>query len=80
MTILPKQPRLKLQPEAYRELHCHVLERDSWRCQVCGTMESLQVHHKQFQSRSGDDQETNLITLCYDCHNRAHSLKRPRAG
>jgi len=43
-------------------------------------MESLQVHHKQFRSRSGDDQEANLITLCNDCHNQAHGLKRPRAG
>jgi hypothetical protein len=24
--------------------------------------------------------EANLITICYDRHNRAHGLKRPRAG
>jgi hypothetical protein len=27
--------------------------RDSWRCQSCGTMSNLEVHHKQFRSHSG---------------------------
>lgn len=68
-TIPPKRPRLKLHPEAYRELYRQVLQRDSWRCYACGTMKNLQVHHLRFRSRSGDD-ETNLITLCVDCHNQ----------
>jgi len=71
--ILPKHPRLRLPPEAYRRLHRQVLERDGWRCQACGAMERLEVHHLQFRSRSGDDDETNLITLCGDCHREAHT-------
>jgi 5-methylcytosine-specific restriction endonuclease McrA len=74
-TIPPKRPRLKLHPEVYRELQRQVLERDRWRCQACGTMNKLQVHHLDFRSRCGNDDESNLITLCVDCHRRTHGLR-----
>jgi 5-methylcytosine-specific restriction endonuclease McrA len=70
--IRPKQPRLHLEPEAYEELRQQVLRRDGWRCQYCGTMSNLEVHHQQFRSQCGFDSETNLITLCDSCHTRAH--------
>ncbi len=72
--IAPKRPRLQLHREAYRDLQRQVLERDSWRCQSCGAMQNLQVHHLEFRSRSGDDDEMNLVALCVDCHTRAHEL------
>lgn len=68
----PKRPRLKLDPEAYRQLCREVLERDSWRCQSCGRMEVLQVHHIHPRGRLGDDAEENLITLCSECHQSFH--------
>jgi len=78
MTRIPhKGARLKLPPEAYRQLHRQVLERDGWRCQACGSVGKLEVHHLKFRSRSGDDDETNLITLCGDCHRQAHRLPSP---
>jgi len=70
--ISAKNPRLKLDATSYRELHRHVLERDGWRCQFCGSMQNLQVHHLKFRSQSGDDEEQNLITLCADCHEQMH--------
>ena len=50
-----KQPRLRLDTAAYQQLCRQVLERDGWRCQACGSMQQLQIHHKQFRSHSGDD-------------------------
>jgi 5-methylcytosine-specific restriction endonuclease McrA len=70
--IRPKQPRLRLDPESYKQLCLEVLQRDGWRCQSCGGRENLQIHHKEFRSRCGDDSERNLITLCADCHNSLH--------
>jgi 5-methylcytosine-specific restriction endonuclease McrA len=70
--IRPKNPRLRLDPESYRKLHREVLERDGWRCQMCGSMQNLQVHHQQLRSHSGSDQEQNLVTLCHGCHNIVH--------
>jgi 5-methylcytosine-specific restriction endonuclease McrA len=71
--IPAKSPRLRLDSTNYGELHRQVLERDGWRCQACGSMQNLQVHHLKFRSHSGSDIEQNLITLCAQCHARIHS-------
>ena len=75
--IRRKHPRLRLDPESYRDLCRKVLARDGWRCQVCGRMAQLEVHHQQSRSRSGDDVEENLIPLCVDCHAQVHHEPRP---
>jgi 5-methylcytosine-specific restriction endonuclease McrA len=67
-----KRPRLRLEPKAYGELSKQVRERDGWRCQNCGTSDSLQVHHMTWRSRMGDDSLENLITLCAQCHKLLH--------
>jgi 5-methylcytosine-specific restriction endonuclease McrA len=70
--ILSKRPRLRLDPHSYKELCRQVLVRDNWRCQVCGSKNNLQVHHQQLRSQQGSDEDSNLITLCVDCHERLH--------
>jgi 5-methylcytosine-specific restriction endonuclease McrA len=73
-----KRPRTQLEPDAYRELWMQVLKRDGWRCQGCGALTGLQVHHMKPRSSLGDDAETNLITLCVNCHLNIHQPKRKR--
>lgn len=63
-SIGPKPLELRLDPVAYENLRQQVLRHDGWRRQSCGTMSSLEVHHKKLRSHSGDDSEQNLITLC----------------
>jgi 5-methylcytosine-specific restriction endonuclease McrA len=70
--IRPKRPGLRIEADAYQQLCRQVLDRDGWRCQGCGSMQQLQVHHKTFRSHSGDDSEENLITLCVRCHKLVH--------
>ena len=70
--IRPKRARLRLDPTLYEQLRNHVLRRDGWRCQACGAMSNLEVHHREFRSHSGDDCEQNLITLCFNCHSSIH--------
>ena len=67
-----KNPRLRLDANSYHELQRQVLERDGWRCQLCVSIQNLQVHHLQFRSQSGGDEEQNLITLCAQCHAQVH--------
>ncbi len=55
--ILPKPTPLRLDPLPYERLRQQILRRDGWRCQFCGTMSNLEVHHQQFRSHSGDDAE-----------------------
>jgi 5-methylcytosine-specific restriction endonuclease McrA len=73
--IPAKNPRLRLDSTSYRDLHRQVLERDGWRCQVCGRMQHLQVHHLKLRSQSGGDVEQNLITLCAACHEQVHGAR-----
>jgi 5-methylcytosine-specific restriction endonuclease McrA len=69
---LLKQTPFRLAECEYQELRKRVLRRDGWRCQSCGSMTNLEVHHHQFRSHSGEDQEGNLITLCNSCHSAEH--------
>jgi hypothetical protein len=79
--ILAKHPRLLLDSHSYKELCQRVMERDSWRCQICGSRQKLQGHHRQLRSQQGPDQDSNLITLCASCHEWLHhgDGENPRA-
>ncbi len=67
-SIGPTRERLRLDPVAYEGLRQQVLRRDGWRCQLCASMSSLEVHHQEFRSHRGHDIKENLITLCSSCH------------
>ena len=67
-----KIKRIKLGKQIYRRLMKRVLERDDWRCQKCGSLENLQVHHKIKRSQQGRDALVNLVTLCAYCHMAEH--------
>jgi 5-methylcytosine-specific restriction endonuclease McrA len=71
--VRPKCSVVRLDPRLYAKLRKEVLQRDGWRCQWCGAMSNLEVHHQQFRSHCGDDAERNLITLCAACHTSVHS-------
>lgn len=75
-----QSPRLKLDPEAYRQLSREVLARDGFRCQDRGTAQDLQIHHLCSRSRLGDDVEENLITLCAGCHRARHLHRQTAQG
>lgn len=71
-SIGPKPVGLRLDSVQYENLRQQVLRRDRWRCQYCGAISNLEVHHKQFRSHSGHDAEENLLTLCSTCHACVH--------
>jgi 5-methylcytosine-specific restriction endonuclease McrA len=70
--IRPQAAPSRLDPLSYALLRQQILRRDGWRCQSCGTMSNLEVHHREFRSHSGADSEENLIMLCAACHGRVH--------
>lgn len=75
-----KKAPLRLDDDSYERLRLQVLHRDSWRCQSCGAMSNLEVHHQQFRSHQGGDVENNLVALCKRCHQQAHSHPRNDSG
>ncbi len=70
--MLKKIKRIKLGPGIYKRLMKKALERDNWRCQKCGSLENLQIHHKIKRSQQGNDALANLVTLCVYCHIAEH--------
>jgi len=66
----------RLDPKAYARLRDQVLRRDAWRCQWCGSLHGLEVHHLEHRSQGGRDLQENLICLCHRCHKSAHSARR----
>jgi len=71
-TVLMEKATVRLHGKHYCELREEVLQRDGWRCQLCGSVMNLTVHHQRYRSRSGEDLEQNLITLCSECHAALH--------
>ena len=59
-----------------------VLERDGYRCQICGRTANgttLEVDHKVPVAKGGTDSLKNLWTLCFDC-NRGKSDLNVKVG
>jgi ferredoxin len=61
------------------------LERDEFKCVMCGSEQNLHIHHKDETGifSVGDKEKINndlenLITLCASCHRKVHSIgKKP---
>ncbi len=53
-----------------KDVRQYVLERDSYRCVLCGDPEDLEIHHIVWRFRGGSDRPKNLVTLCKGCHDR----------
>ena len=70
--LLRKRPRIRVTSVSYARLRKEILVRDNWRCQVCGCLKNLDVHHLRRRGALGDDIEPNLITLCRECHQAMH--------
>lgn len=51
-----------------------VLDRDGAQCQSCGRSGEgvLQLHHVIYRSQGGGHHPSNLVTLCFICHERVH--------
>lgn len=54
-----------------------VMQRDNYRCRLCGTSLNLHLHHIIYKSedKSKINDENNLIMLCAEHHRLVHSNK-----
>lgn len=68
----------RLQLPQWQKKRLEILQRDKWRCCVCGNdKDSLHVHHKEYlPSRDPwDYSDDNFETLCKACHKKEHTLE-----
>jgi len=47
--------------------------RDGQKCQKCGSVKNLTIHHKIHKSCGGVDEKWNYEILCRRCHDLEHS-------
>lgn len=60
----------------YANTKAYVLHRDGYACQHCkgkSGSRKLEVHHIEFRSDCGSNNESNLIVLCDVCHKALHN-------
>jgi len=83
-----KQKRKPLSKKSYSELlkdprwqkrRCEIYQRDNWTCQMCGNGlydgVPLNVHHHVYHKgyMPWEYKDSDLITLCEDCHAKLHN-------
>ena len=60
-------------PDNWDELRRNVLRRDAYRCRNCNASGTeLHVHHVVPLTCGGTNNESNLTTLCEQCHKAIH--------
>ena len=65
--------------DRWQRLRKKILKRDGYSCVECSTsrkdvgIECLHVHHILPRSDGGEDDVSNLITLCEECHRNRHN-------
>ena len=64
-----------LQSAHWKETRKKRLEIDGYKCAVCGSTESLNVHHLSYKRIGDEDVESDLVTLCHPCHAMLHRIK-----
>jgi 5-methylcytosine-specific restriction endonuclease McrA len=77
VTMLPKPVRVRLTQDEYAELRRQVLDRDGWKCRVCGNRKELTVDHIKKRSQGGGDTLQNLWVLCNFCHRQKDFYGHP---
>lgn len=74
---MSKEYRELLKDPRWQKLKSIVMMRDNFTCRCCGsTDKTLQVHHKKYSGAPWDAKLDDLFTMCYDCHNTLHIIKR----
>lgn len=68
----PRGEATRVSRESYDIIRVSILERDYYRCHECGYPEHLEVHHIKPKSEGGNNDPSNLITLCRKCHAKHH--------
>lgn len=55
----------------------HIFKRDNYKCQKCGSVQELVLHHKEYEPNKlpWDYPDENFITLCNNCHSGGHNKK-----
>ncbi len=60
---------------SWRKRRQRALRLGHYRCALCGSTQSLQVHHLTY-AHLGNELDSELMVLCTSCHHKVHAQKR----
>lgn len=63
-----------LKSQKWREIRQVKLQSVNYKCEWCGEKDSLQVHHKHYDTL-GDEGTKDLLALCQSCHWAADNVR-----
>ena len=66
-----------LKTEHWNKVREAALERADYRCQLCNSNQSVQVHHRTYEN-IGAERDCDLFVLCDECHEDFHKIKEER--
>jgi 5-methylcytosine-specific restriction endonuclease McrA len=63
-----------LETSHWKDVREDKLKEAKYRCQLCGSIDAeLHVHHNTYE-RIGNEEMSDLIVLCKDCHKKFHNI------
>lgn len=65
----------ELKSPLWQKKRLEIMQRDNWTCQICKSTDiELNVHHSIYRKglKPWEYENSDLITLCRDCHKRMH--------
>lgn len=73
--MIKSKYNLYLESDKWKQMRRKILERDGYKCRICGANYNLHVHHLTYK-RLYNENEEDLITVCESCHKAYHELDR----
>ena len=58
--------------DEWDRLRTYVLDRDEYKCRMCGSAINPEIHHIKYPEVWGEEDPNDLITLCHKCHEKIH--------
>lgn len=67
----------KLLDPRWQKKRLKILERDGFRCKLCGDEKTtLHIHHKKYSGEPWEVDDEDLDSVCKDCHKLLEALKK----
>jgi hypothetical protein len=67
----------KLKDPRWQKKRLEIFERDKWTCQRCGgESKTLCVHHLAYHGEPWEAPDSELVTMCEDCHEAETALRK----
>jgi len=68
--------QLFLQTPYWRHIAHEKRKKEGFKCELCGSNESLNVHHKNNYEDFGKEKRNikKLVLLCHECHQKQHNI------